>query len=322
MECAAEILLSLIEVYKEGDPTVHGKLSFDKDDLLSMRFVCAAANLRSRVFGIDVLSYHDCKGVAGNIIPAIATTNAIIAGIQVLSATKYLITKTATEEAVIKCCPHTYCMRMSNRRGNYLNPTVPDPPSDGCYVCGRAQIVLEIDTNIATLDVLVQKVIKGRLGFNEPSIMIQDSIIFEEGEDAGDSMSENLHLVLSACPGGGIHDGSIFALTDFSQDLDITVLVRHVDDSSFNDEENSEHFSIIGAGPSVASSSSSSSSYVEMQLTSSNPVVATKRKREDDTDEASGGGLNKRSAVSSSSEIGGDINVVTLDDDDNVILLD
>lgn len=88
VECAAEILLSLIEVYREGDPSVHGKLSFDKDDVHSMRFVCAAANLRARVFGIEVQSYHDCKGVAGNIIPAIATTNAIIAGIQVLSALK------------------------------------------------------------------------------------------------------------------------------------------------------------------------------------------------------------------------------------------
>ncbi len=48
-----------------------------------MRFVAAAANLRSAVFGIPLLSLFDAKGIAGNIIPAIATTNAVIAGLQV-----------------------------------------------------------------------------------------------------------------------------------------------------------------------------------------------------------------------------------------------
>jgi ubiquitin-like 1-activating enzyme E1 B len=44
---------------------------FDKDDTLSMRFVTAASNLRSHVFGIDPLqSYYSAKGIAGNIIPA------------------------------------------------------------------------------------------------------------------------------------------------------------------------------------------------------------------------------------------------------------
>lgn len=73
-------MLGLLDVFRDGDSALHGKLAFDKDDSTSMRFVCAAANLRSAVFGIEKLSFHDCKGVAGNIVPAIATTNAIIAG--------------------------------------------------------------------------------------------------------------------------------------------------------------------------------------------------------------------------------------------------
>ncbi len=48
-----------------------------------MRFVAAAANMRSAVFSIPLLSLFDAKGIAGNIIPAIATTNAVVAGLQV-----------------------------------------------------------------------------------------------------------------------------------------------------------------------------------------------------------------------------------------------
>jgi len=50
--------------------------AFDKDDLMAMRFVTAAANLRSHVFGIEPLqSVYSAKGIAGNIIPAIATVS-------------------------------------------------------------------------------------------------------------------------------------------------------------------------------------------------------------------------------------------------------
>merc|ERR1712113_253695 len=58
---------------------------FDKDDNLAMRLVTFASNLRSYVFGIEpIQSYYSANGIAGNIIPAIATTNAIVAGLQIL----------------------------------------------------------------------------------------------------------------------------------------------------------------------------------------------------------------------------------------------
>ena len=65
-----------------------GSLSFDKDDHLAVDFVTAASNLRSHSFGIPLLSLFEAKGIAGNIIHAIATTNAIVAGLIVLEALK------------------------------------------------------------------------------------------------------------------------------------------------------------------------------------------------------------------------------------------
>jgi ubiquitin-like 1-activating enzyme E1 B len=65
-------------------------ITFDKDDEDTLDFVAASANLRSIVFGIETKSRFDIKQMAGNIIPAIATTNAIVAGLCVLEAYKVL----------------------------------------------------------------------------------------------------------------------------------------------------------------------------------------------------------------------------------------
>lgn len=65
-------------------------ITFDKDDEDTLDFVAASANLRSIVFGIETKSKFDIKQMAGNIIPAIATTNAIVAGLCVLEAYKVL----------------------------------------------------------------------------------------------------------------------------------------------------------------------------------------------------------------------------------------
>ena len=51
-----------------------------------MQFVTAATNLRAHVFSIPLQSQFEIKSIAGNIIPAIATTNAIVAGLQVCGA--------------------------------------------------------------------------------------------------------------------------------------------------------------------------------------------------------------------------------------------
>lgn len=65
-------------------------IEFDKDDEDTLDFVAASANIRSTIFGIDRKSRFDIKQMAGNIIPAIATTNAIVAGLCVLQAFKVL----------------------------------------------------------------------------------------------------------------------------------------------------------------------------------------------------------------------------------------
>jgi ubiquitin-like 1-activating enzyme E1 B len=63
---------------------------FDKEDKDIVNFVYAASNLRAYNFSIKRESRFRIKEIAGNIIPAIASTNAIIAAIQTIEAVKVL----------------------------------------------------------------------------------------------------------------------------------------------------------------------------------------------------------------------------------------
>ncbi len=50
--------------------------------------------------------------------------------------------------------------------------------------------------------------------------MLGSSLIYEEGDDA-DDFQEILARQLSACPAGGIIDGSMLTVEDFTQNLEV-----------------------------------------------------------------------------------------------------
>ena len=84
----AEIFFHTVREFINQRRELIGTMEFDKDDDLCMDFVASAANLRMAVFGIEMQSRFAIKGIAGNIVHAIATTNAIAAGLIVLEALK------------------------------------------------------------------------------------------------------------------------------------------------------------------------------------------------------------------------------------------
>lgn len=84
-------------------------LVWDKDDQDAMDFVAACANIRSLIYAIPQKSRFDVKSMAGNIIPAIATTNAITSGFVVLHAFKVL-------EKKFENCQSVYIRQLPNPR--------------------------------------------------------------------------------------------------------------------------------------------------------------------------------------------------------------
>lgn len=73
------------------DLSVLNVLEFDKDTW-HVDFIYSAANLRARNYAIKEQSKHYIKGIAGRIIPAIATTTAVVSGLSTLEILKYIFT--------------------------------------------------------------------------------------------------------------------------------------------------------------------------------------------------------------------------------------
>ena len=65
-------------------------IEFDKDDIAHAEWVCLAANLRAKNYGIPGCTLLQCRAIAGNIIPAVASTTAMAVGLVCLEIEKWL----------------------------------------------------------------------------------------------------------------------------------------------------------------------------------------------------------------------------------------
>lgn len=63
---------------------------FTKDDDLAVEFVTAATNLRAHNFSIPLESLFKIKEMAGKIVPAISSSNGLVAALQASEAIKIL----------------------------------------------------------------------------------------------------------------------------------------------------------------------------------------------------------------------------------------
>ncbi|KAG5358226.1 Ubiquitin-activating enzyme E1-like protein [Yarrowia sp. B02] len=112
-------------------------LEFDKDDEDKLDFVVAAATLFATVHHVPTKSKFDLKQIAGNIIPAIATTNAMIAALAVQQGVWQLTKPELAKDYYI------------SRRGGdrFFTVTKPAPPSARCVTSTAARVVVSCDVD-------------------------------------------------------------------------------------------------------------------------------------------------------------------------------
>ncbi|CAL8263436.1 unnamed protein product [Merluccius merluccius] len=214
------------------------ELVWDKDEPPAMDFVTAAANLRMHIFSMNMKSRFDIKSMAGNIIPAIATTNAIIAGLIVMEGLKVL-------SGELESCRTIFLNKHPNLRKKLLVPCILDPPCANCYVCAsRPEVTVKLNVHKTTVLSLQDKILKERFGMVAPDVQIEDGkgtilISSEEGET-----DANNGKFLSDF---GIRNGSRLQSDDFLQDYTLLINVLHVEDL-----EKDVEFEVVGDAPDKA----------------------------------------------------------------------
>lgn len=136
-------------------------LVWDKDDAPALDFVTAVSNLRSFCFAIERKSRFDVKSMAGNIIPAIASTNSIVGGLIALQAIALirkmpetrqklsLMSKEERESVFRDACRHVYLKVVSLSAKNLVASYELCPPSASCFVCAPGTRELEIACSFA-----------------------------------------------------------------------------------------------------------------------------------------------------------------------------
>uniref|UniRef100_A0A8C5JWA1 SUMO-activating enzyme subunit 2 n=1 Tax=Jaculus jaculus TaxID=51337 RepID=A0A8C5JWA1_JACJA len=170
-----------VHLAEKGDGA---ELIWDKDDPSAMDFVTSAANLRMHIFSMNMKSRFDIKSMAGNIIPAIATTNAVIAGLIVLEGLKILSGK-------IDQCRTIFLNKQPNPRKKLLVPCALDPPNPNCYVCAsKPEVTVRLNVHKVTVLTLQDKIVKEKFAMVAPDVQIEDGkgtilISSEEGETEG-----------------------------------------------------------------------------------------------------------------------------------------
>ncbi|CAH7689653.1 hypothetical protein BY996DRAFT_4575627 [Phakopsora pachyrhizi] len=150
-------------------------LSWDKDDDDALDFVTAAANLRASVFDIQTKTRFEVKEMAGNIIPAIPTTNSIISALIVSQAIQVLSQGlSGPPKLPIKPC------------GIWLNKTQErvmfssdfDLPNPSCEVCQVVYVNIKVKRSTKIIE-FIKKVLEGRIYQEEEDY---EKVTVQEGD--------------------------------------------------------------------------------------------------------------------------------------------
>lgn len=215
-ECGQQFQLCVTKL-KERLKASDEPLCWDKDDASAMDFVAATSNIRSHIFHIQEKSRFDIKSISGNIIPAIASTNAIIAGLMVTEAIKIL-------QGRMDECRTVFLNKQVKTRNRLITECRLERPNPKCYVCAlKPEVTVYLDTAKFTIRQLQEKIFKEKLGMISPDVEIDDGkgsvlISSEEGET-----EDNLDKLLSDFK---ITDGSRLKGDDFLQNFELVVTIR------------------------------------------------------------------------------------------------
>lgn len=190
---------------REVDPTDF--LVFDKDDEESLNFVTASSNIRAHIFHIKNESRFTVKEMAGNVIPAIATTNAIVAGLMVSLAVKVINNQ-------MDRCQATFVTYGGVRTHVLVNEN-PPTPNINCAVCSSGYLTLRVDVSSFTLKNILHEVIGSG---DKQGLDIQGEVSIQDGDRLlyDVELEDNLNSTLKDL--GVVHGSKLTVINDYDED--------------------------------------------------------------------------------------------------------
>ncbi|CAK9224904.1 unnamed protein product [Sphagnum troendelagicum] len=168
--------------------------TFDADNPEHMKWIYDQALKRGEQFNISGITYSLTQGVVKNIVPAIASTNAIIAATCVLETLK-IATMCSTGMDIY--------MQYTGTEGIYLR-TVPHDKDPNCIICSPG-VPLEVDKSI-TLQKFIDTLFKDRrfkLKLSKPSVSYHGNNLYMQAPPVLEEMTRpNLQEPLVRLMGG------------------------------------------------------------------------------------------------------------------------
>ncbi|KAJ4509780.1 E1 ubiquitin-activating protein uba2 [Exophiala dermatitidis] len=290
-------------------------ITFDKDDDDTMDFVAAAGNLRAIIFGIETKTRFDIKQMAGNIIPAIATTNAMVAGLCVMQAFKVLKGDFA----------RTRWLWLWN---GSLRTDQLETPNPECPVCSVAMARVHANLEKATLNDLVHEILRTKLGYGEELTVLNDAgVVYDP--DLEDNLDKKLVDL-------GIDDASFILIKDEEDDnpridLRLAIEAKKLPDESKSVvlvEKEGETFDIPRKPAKEAAADEDGVDGVEVNgaVVTNGTMTAPstgKRKRELDDDGDAGEAPTKKLQGPVAADVAQNsaLNAIVIDEDDGTLLI-
>ncbi|KFD53491.1 hypothetical protein M513_05597, partial [Trichuris suis] len=222
LQCIAVAVDSLKNLKKRLDALGDDAcLTWDKDDDVAVDFITAFTNLRSHAFHLPILSRFEISSLAGKIVPAVATANAVIAGLATMKAIELLKGEKIEISAVY--------LGMSSC-GATLNGQLVCPPNEKCLACSPfPRAFLKVNLSTFTIYELEQKVLMKEMKMRSPDVYFVSpsgaSQILSSEPGELDEMKEK---TLEQC---GIGHGSRITCKDFDLDYSAELLVLNSEDT-------------------------------------------------------------------------------------------
>ena len=233
-------------------------LKWDKDDEAALNFVSAVSNFRCYCFHIPRKSKFDIKALAGNIIPAISSTNTVVGGYILMLTLKMLdsilpqrIWKTPSEEFISSVADvdveklkhecqllHTNCFSVfiTNKCIPGLSKIAMEPllkPKANCMACSSEtkEIIVALPFDKTTLAYFIDRIVMKKFKCIAPDVNVfeQRKMLWaaDDEEELHDSSSYCHTKMLSSY--SFLVNNSIVQITDLEQDFKVNICLRNIE---------------------------------------------------------------------------------------------